>query len=289
MDYSNPQYLMSVTVLNEALNEPELRLFDTAVFLTPQGQGGYTVTSGREKYLQSHIPGAGFIDLTEAWADTSGALNFTLPDMAQLSAAIGASGISREHRVVLYSSGHLMWATRAWWLLHHAGHENIAILNGNFSAWQAAGYPLSSGAESYPACTFEPAPDAARFADTKTVEAGMHGKACVINALTRALYEGTGDFYYQRRGHIPGSKLMYYDDVLDNEHFLPADALQAMLESQGMLSADRVITYCGGGIAATLDAFACKLMGQDNVAVYDGSMSEWVQDPARPLTVGPKP
>ena len=76
---------------------------------------------------------------------------------------------------------------------------------------------------------------------------------------------------------------------IDNEHFLPADELAKVLEAQGMLSADRVITYCGGGIAATLDAFACLLCGQSEVAVYDGSMSEWVADENRPLTVGAEP
>ena len=289
MTYANPDYLIDVDTLHSQLDDPQLKIFDAAVFLTPQAQGGYAVTSGREKYREGHIPGAGFIDLTSDWADTSGGLNSTLPAVASLAAAIGPSGIGNQDRVVLYSSGHLMWATRAWWLLHYAGHANIALLNGNLRAWRAAGLPLKEGDESYPAATFTPRADAARFADTATVEAGMDGKVCTINALTQALYEGTGDFYYQRRGHIPGSKLMYYDDVLRDEFFLPADELGPLLESQGMLSADQVITYCGGGIAATLDAFACTLMGQHNVAVYDGSMSEWVQDPARPLTVGSEP
>ena len=112
---------------------------------------------------------------------------------------------------------------------------------------------------------------------------------CTVNALSKSLYEGTGDFYYTRRGHIPGSQLLYFDAVLDNEYFLPASELAEKLEAQHMLSAEEVITYCGGGIAATLDAFACKLMGQDNVAVYDGSMSEWVQDESRPLSLGSAP
>ena len=117
----------------------------------------------------------------------------------------------------------------------------------------------------------------------------MHGQVCTVNALSKSLYEGTGEFYYTRRGHIPGSQLLFYDSMLEDEHFLPAAQLAEKLQAVGMLSAEQVITYCGGGIAATLDAFACKLMGQDNVAVYDGSMSEWVQDENRPLTVGAEP
>jgi len=289
VDYAHPEYLIDVATLNARIADPNLRVFDAAVFLTPKAGGGYQVDSGFQKYTESHIPGAGFIDLSQAWADTSPGLNFTLPTVDGLAAAIGASGIAADNEVVLYSSGHLMWATRAWWLLHYAGHTNIAILNGNLGAWKNAGLPLETGERMYPATTFAPNAIPGSFADTAEVEAGMHGNVCTVNALTQALYEGSGDFFYGRPGHIPGSLPLYFDSILDDEHLLPADALAEQLENQGMLSADRVITYCGGGIAATLDGFACKLLGQDNVGVYDGSMSEWVQDDDRPLTVGANP
>ncbi len=289
MDYAHPEYLIDVDTLNARLGDPNLRVFDAAVFLKPQASGGYQVDSGLESYRSAHIPGAGFIDLVEAWADTSSKLNFTLPPAAELAAAIGASGISADHDVVLYSSGHIMWATRAWWLLHYAGHNRVAVLNGSFNAWRAKNLPLESGEHTYPAAEFTAQPRPNGFADTAEVESGMHGKICTVNALSPALYEGSGDFYYKRRGHIPGSLPLFYDEILQDEHFLPADQLQSALQAHGMLSAERVITYCGGGIAATVDAFACKLMGQDNAAVYDGSMSEWVQDDARPLTEGAAP
>ncbi len=289
MEYTHPEFLIDVVTLNSKLGEPTLRVFDAAVFLHPQASGGYQVESGLQSYQHAHIPGAGFIDLVEAWADTTSALNFTVPAQPQLAQAIGDSGISADQEVVLYSSGHIMWATRAWWLLHHAGHNQVAVLNGSFKAWQAQGLPTESGSHSYPPAQFSASPRAAVFADTAEVERGMHGRVCTVNALSPALYEGTGDFFYKRRGHIPGSRPLFYDHILDQEHFLPAPELAGALDAQGMLSAERVITYCGGGIAATVDAFACKLMGQDNIAVYDGSMSEWVQDDSRPLTEGAQP
>ncbi len=289
MDYPNAEYLLDAATLHSRLGDENLRVFDCAVFLTPTQSGAYHAESGRGRYDQEHIPGAGFIDLLEAWSDTGSGLNFTLPDAASLAAAVGASGISAEHEVVLYSSGHLMWATRAWWLLHHAGHSRVRVLQGNLQAWRDAGYSLDSNPVEFPATRFDAAPRADVFADTAEVEAGMHGKVCTVNALSRSLYEGSGDFFYQRRGHIPGSLLVYYDSLLDNEHFLPPQALREKLEAAGILSAERVITYCGGGIAATLDGFAAKLLGHDNIAVYDGSMSEWVKDDSRPLTVGSEP
>ncbi len=288
MTYANPAYLTSVDELAEHLEDDNLRLFDTNVILEPDGHG-YRVVSGYDGYLEGHVPGAGFIDLGEAWADSSDSLRFTLPSPDALQAAIGASGINASHRVVLYSSGHLMWATRAWWLLHHAGHQRVSVLNGNLGAWKARGLALESGACRYEPTTFDAAPVAGTFADTAEVAAGMHGRTCTLNALSQALYEGTGDFFYQRRGHIPGSRPLYFNALLDGEHFLPADALSEALQAQGATPDKPVITYCGGGIAATLNAFACKLLGYEQVAVYDGSMSEWVQDPERPLTTGPAP
>ena len=288
MSYNHPEYLISVDELAEQIDDASLRVFDTSVLLHATDQG-YTSEPGRARYLEEHIPGAAFINLTEDWSDTTSGLNNTLPGIAALSQAIGNDGIGNDHLVVLYSSSHLMWATRAWWLLRYAGHTNVRVLNGNLAAWIDAGLPTRSDAERYPAAEFTPSPRRDLFVNTEEMTRGMHEAVCTINALSPALYAGTGDFYYGRRGHIPGSRSVYFADILQNEFFLPAPELKAVLEAQGMLSAPRTLIYCGGGIAATLDGFACMLLGQENVGVYDGSMSEWAADDALPLTLGDTP
>ena len=285
MSYNHPEYLISVDELAEQMDDASLRVFDTSVLLHATDQG-YTSEPGRARYLEEHIPGAAFINLTEDWSDTTSGLNNTLPGIAALSQAIGNDGIGNDHLVVLYSSSHLMWATRAWWLLRYAGHTNVRVLNGNLAAWIDAGLPTRSDAERYPAAQFTPSPRRDLFVNTEEMTRGMQDAVCTINALSPALYAGTGDFYYGRRGHIPGSRSVYFADILQNEFFLPAPELKAVLEAQGMLSAPRTLIYCGGGIAATLDGFACMLLGQENVGVYDGSMSEWAADDALPLTLG---
>ena len=289
MEYVRTDLLIDVNTLSQRLNDDNLRIFDTSVFLTPQQGGGYLVESGREKYQTAHIPGAGFIDLIKHWSNASSILNFTLPDEQRLGEVISEAGIGNSNEVILYSSGNLMWATRAWWLLHYAGHDNVKIVNGSFNAWREADLTTESGDKRYPESAFELATKHAVIANIEEIERGLNGKICTINALDQSLYEGSGVFYYTRRGHIPGSKPMSYSSLLCEQYFLPADDLEAHLNAQDALSSDRVITYCGGGIAATIDAFACKLMGQNNVAVYDGSMSEWVLDDSRPLTVGTEP
>ena len=288
MSYAHPEYLISAQELMQQLSDPAVRIYDTSVLLLAAEQG-YTSQPGRERYLREHIPGAGFINLSEDWSDTRSPYNNTLPQIDALAEAIGRDGISNDNLVVLYSSSHLMWATRAWWLLRYAGHTNVKVLNGNLAAWLDAGLPVEAGAKAYAAATFSPSERADVFVSTAEMVAGMEDGVCTVNALSPALYEGTGEFYYGRRGHIPGSRSLYFSDLLENEFFLPAEQLHQTLEARGMLSASRTLIYCGGGIAATLEGFACALVGQENVGVYDGSMSEWAANEELPLTLGSKP
>ena len=288
MSYAHPEYLISAQELMQQLNDPAVRIYDTSVLLLAAEQG-YTSQPGRERYLQEHIPGAGFINLSDDWSDTRSPYNNTLPQIDALAVAIGRDGISNDNLVVLYSSSHLMWATRAWWLLRYVGHTNVKVLNGNLAAWLDAGLPVEAGAKVYAAATFSPSERADVFVSTAEMVAGMEEGVCTVNALSPALYEGTGEFYYGRRGHIPGSRSLYFSDLLESEFFLPAEQLHQTLEARGMLSASRTLIYCGGGIAATLEGFACALVGQENVGVYDGSMSEWAADEELPLTLGSKP
>ena len=288
MSYKNPHYLIESSELMEKINDPNLRVFDTSVFLEAS-ENGYSAESGRALYEKGHIPNAGFIDLTIEWSDTSGSLNFTIPQSDKLSEAIGQSGINKDHEVILYSSGNLMWATRAWWCLHFAGHKNIRVLNGSLSNWTNQNLPIETGPRTYSPAIFAGEPNKNVFSDTAQVESAEKNGVCVINALSRPLYEGTEDFYYARRGHIPESHLLFYGDLVKDDFFLPADELKVVLEKKGLDENKPIITYCGGGIAATIDAFAYKLLGYSHISVYDGSMSEWVQSESRPLTIGPNP
>lgn len=142
----------------------------------------------------------------------------------------------------------------------------------------------------HPTVSFRGRPRSALFVDKPEMLASI-GKpgVCTVNALSPEVYAGSGELHYGRRGHIPGCLNVYYDALLEGGQFKPPQALRDELAARGLLDADRVIVYCGGGIAATVDGFACQLLGKEDVAVYDGSMAVWVQDPALPLTVAPEP
>ncbi|MCZ6709524.1 MAG: sulfurtransferase [Gammaproteobacteria bacterium] len=289
MDYKHPQYLTKPAELTSRLEDSKLRILDATVFLTPQ-ESGFRVESGRAKYDEGHIPGAAFMDLIGDFSDTTTGLGFSLPQPAVLATALGAIGIGADHDVVLYSSGHVMWATRAFWLLRYAGHTRVAVLNGGLSRWKAEAGTISKEPHDYPATTFTAEPRHELFVDLAGMQsATSHAGVCTVNALSPEVYAGTGQMNYGRRGHIPGSLNLHYDDLMEAGNFKPADKLYVTLSAHGLLDAARVITYCGGGISATVDAFACLLVGKDEVAVYDGSMAEWVRNESLPLTTGSSP
>lgn len=293
MSYSHPEYLIEPAELaalrDSSADAANLRVFDATVEFAQQPNGRLGIGSGRATWEQSHIPGAAFFDHLGEFARSDSKLNNTLLPIDDLQAAIGKVGIAAGNLVVLYSSQYLMWATRAWWMLHHAGHSNVRVLNGGLGAWKAAGLALESGPSSYPEAHFSAAPRPHRYVGKDTIVEAIDGPACTIDALPASVYEGTDPHHYGRPGHIPGASNLPYANLQANEAFLPPNELKTALDQRGMLNAEQVYTYCGGGIAATVAAMACLLSGQDNVAVYDGSMSEWANDKSLPVHTGPQP
>ena len=289
MSYTHPEYLIEPEALAESAGASDLRVFDATIHLVP-AERGYRAESGLEDYRTAHIPGAAFLDQIRAVSDTTTGLGFSLPGSDALQTGLRAAGVNEGDRVVVYSSGHMMWATRAWWLLHYAGVRNVAVLNGGFRAWQAAGLPTVGDDEVHPPGNFTVKVRKDRFADKAAVLDAMgNPSVCTVNALSPDVYSGSAEMNYGRKGHITGSVNVYYDELLDGGRFRSADELTSALSAKGLLEADRVIAYCGGGISATIDALACLLVGKETVSVYDGSMSEWVRDDSLPMTEGDSP
>lgn len=287
MKYAHPEYLIEAADLAADLDQ--IKVFDATVHLVP-AEKGYRAESGLADYQKAHVPGAAFLDQIRAVSDTSTGLGFSLPAPEALEAALRAAGISNGDRVVVYSTGHMMWATRAWWLLSYAGLDNVAVLNGGFKAWQTAGLDTESESHSHAAGDFTVRVRPERFVDqTAVLRAISDNSICTVNALAPDVYSGSAKMSYGRKGHITGSVNVHYDELLDEGSFRPAAELSALLDARGLFEADRVIAYCGGGISATIDALACLLVGKEAVSVYDGSMSEWVRDEKLPLTEGANP
>ena len=143
----------------------------------------------------------------------------------------------------------------------------------------------------WPAATFTAGDRAGRFVGKEAVLGAIDDPdACIINALSPGLH--TGERFnppYGRPGHIKGSTNLFFLELIDQEtnRFLDPVTMQQKLAETGALDAARVITYCGGGISATTDAFALMLLGRDDVVVYDGSLMEWGHDESLPMETGP--
>lgn len=290
MDFARPQHLVETDWLAQHLEDPGIRVLECTVYLQPADvPGGYRVESGRAKWSEGHIPGAGFVDLQEELSDRTSKLRFMMPPAAQFAEALGRAGVGDGVRVILYDRNVTMWATRVWWMLRAFGFDDAAVLNGGFKKWTLEGRPVATDAGTRPARTFTPRPRPALMTDKAGVLGALgESGACVLNALSEEQHRGTGGATYGRPGRIAGSVNVAARELADpkTHAYLPADVLRAKFQAAGALDARRVVTYCGGGIAASSDAFVLTLLGRDDVAIYDASLSEWAADPSLPMERG---
>jgi thiosulfate/3-mercaptopyruvate sulfurtransferase len=285
-----PEALLSTAQLADVLGDPELRIFDCTTHLAPAPQGSddpYLVVSGLNGFEAAHIPGADYLDLQGEFSDQTTRLRFMLPPSTQLEAAFGRHGIGAGNRVVLYSIGSMMWATRFWWMLRSLGCDRVAVLNGGFDKWLAEGRPTERGqSKGYPCATFRATPRSGLFVDRHAVLAALGRQDTVIvNALGPQFHSGREPSRYGRPGRIPGSvnvPAASLADAQSKELIAGAEAL-AKFSAAGVTGGKRVICYCGGGISATVDLLLLHELGYDGLSLYDGSMGEWAKDPSLPI------
>ncbi|HEY1978485.1 MAG TPA: sulfurtransferase [Xanthobacteraceae bacterium] len=285
--------LISTAELAGTLNAPDLRLYDCTTYLEPAPDGSgvpYIVVSGRHTFEAGHIPGANFMDLQGEFSDKSTNLRFMMAPVAQLESAFGRHGISANSRVVLYSIGTAMWATRFWWMLRSLGFDNASVLDGGIDKWSAEGRDIETGLTGdYPPATFSAKPRPGFFVGKDEVLAASGDRATVtVNALGPQFYRGLEPSRYGRPGRIPGSVNVPASTLVDpaTKAFVPLADAETKFAAQGFSRDKRVVAYCGGGISATIDLFMLHRLGYDNLTLYDGSMGEWAKDEALPIEVG---
>jgi thiosulfate/3-mercaptopyruvate sulfurtransferase len=287
--FAHPEFLVGTEWLAAHLDDPKVAVFDCTTHLIPDPKATYTVLPGRADFEKGHIPGAQFIDIQADLSDTGQALRFMAPQPEALAAAMRRFGVSRDSRVVLYSTANLWWATRVWWLLRMVGFDDAAVLDGGFQKWTREGRPVETGpGRARPPGDFAVVRVRDLMVGKEAVRAAIgDGAVCTINALLPQQHAGTGGNSYGRPGHIAGSVNLPAAHLLDpaTNTLLPPEALRAKFAELGALDR-RVIAYCGGGIAATADAWALVMLGHEDVVVYDASLSEWAKDESLPMAAG---
>jgi len=285
--FEHPEFLVETDWLAQHLDD--VVLLDCTTHLVPDPKITYVVKPGRDDFEKGHIPGAQFCDVSRDVSDTTQKFNFMRPQPDEFAAAVRRFGIGNGSRVVTYSTGNPWWATRVWWLLREFGHDNAAVLNGGWQKWIAENRAVESG----PGTPRAPGDFTVReirnlMVGKDAVKAAIGDAGiCTLNALLPAQHAGAGGNSYGRPGRIAGSVNVPAAHLLDpaTNTFLPADELRRRLAEVGAL--DRpVITYCGGGIAASADALVLTMLGHQNVRIYDASLSEWAKDASLPMETG---
>jgi thiosulfate/3-mercaptopyruvate sulfurtransferase len=288
-----PNALISTDALARELGGDNLRVFDCTTYLEPPPPGSddpYIAVPGRSSFETAHIPGADFLDIQGEFSDNATRLRFMMPPVAQLEAAFGRHGIGANARVVLYSIGTMMWATRFWWMLKALGFDGAAVLDGGFDKWLSEGLPVEHGpAKGYPPAVFAAKPRPGRFVDKQRVLAARGDPGFVlVNALGPQFHQGLEPSRYGRPGRIPGSVNVPAANLVDSQSktFTTLDDAAAKFAAAGVSKDRHIIVYCGGGISATVDLFLLHQLGFDDLTLYDGSMGEWAKDPALPIERG---
>ena len=232
----------------------------------------------RAEFAQAHIPGAVFFDI-DAIADRGTTLPHMLPSASEFARAVGHLGIGSRDRVVVYDSRGVVSAARVWWTFRVFGHDKVLVLDGGLPRWRAEGRPVEAGAP-----TPKPRRFTARLRRSLVRDlAGMRQnlktrKAQVLDARSRGRFAGTEPEPRAglRAGHIPGSLNLPYDELYHKDGtLLPPDAIRGKLEGAGIDLAKPVVTSCGSGVTASVLALGFHVAGRPDVAVYDGSWTEW--------------
>jgi len=288
-----PTALISTDALAREIGRADIRIYDCTTYLEPTPPGDddpYIVVSGRNSFEAGHILGADFLDLQGEFSDQATRLRFMMPTVAQLEAAFGRHGLGNGARVVLYSIGTMMWATRFWWMLKSLGFDSAAVLDGGFDKWRAEGLPTEHGpARGYPPATFVAKPRPGWFVGKQAVLAATsHPDAVIVNALGPQFHQGLEPSRYGRPGRVPGSVNVPAASLIDPEKktFTSLTEAEGKFAAAGVTRDKHVITYCGGGISATIDLFLLYQLGFDDLSLYDGSMGEWAKDSTLPIERG---
>ncbi len=273
--------------LHENLHNDNLVLIDASNEVGATDDNDAPVNKGVGYYEHAHIPGAVHANLLRGLAERKALYRHTILPSEKFEQAIGRLGVSNDSHVVIYDQGPSLWASRLWWNLRLEGFDRISILNGGLPAWKNAGYETISGIERNEPATFTAKRRPELLATKEQVLDYLDDDSVIlINTLDADTFAGR-NADYGRAGHIPGSVNLPAPELFDETGKLAVEPSAERYEKIGAMDVDkRPVTYCGVGIFATMTAFDMARNGRADVAVYDGSMSEWAADESLPLETG---
>jgi thiosulfate/3-mercaptopyruvate sulfurtransferase len=280
MDYANPDALVSTDWLARRLDDAEVRIVDGSWHMPDLNR------DPRAEFDERHIPGTVFFDI-DAIADAGSPLPHMLPDAETFARRVRDLGLGNA-RIVVYDTTAVGSAARVWWTFRAFGHDRVAVLDGGLPKWLAEGRPLEAGAPAPQARPYTPRFDTRLVRNLEAVRANIEsGREQVLDARSAGRFTGSEPEPRPglRSGHIPGSRNLPYLDLYDptTRTMKSAGELRALFEAAGIDIEGPVVTSCGSGVTACNLALALYLLGNREVAVYDGSWTEWGGRPDTPV------
>lgn len=284
MKQTDNRWAVSTDWLKEHLSAPDIVVLDASWHLPGSERDAH------KEYLENHIPGAMFFDIDDI-SDKDDPLPHMMPSPVMFSSRMRKMGIGDGNRVVVYDSHGLMTAARVWWTFRVMGHDDVAILDGGLPKWIAEGGELESG---------PPLPrhhlhftcrrQTTMLCDRDDVaEMSQNGAGTIIDARSPGRFEGTEPEPREglRSGHIPSSVNLHYEALLNDDGTLRDEAgLREAFASTGCDLSGNIVTTCGSGVTAAVLALGLEILGHKQIAIYDGSWTDWGGDTGLPIEKG---
>ncbi|MFT5448800.1 MAG: thiosulfate/3-mercaptopyruvate sulfurtransferase [Gammaproteobacteria bacterium] len=273
MTYLNPDALVSTDWLGEHLNDPTVRVIDCSWHQPVFKRDAVA------EFADVHIPGAAYFNIDDI-ADASSSLPHMIPDAAKFSERVGKLGIGNDHHVIAYDVAGFGSAARVWWMFRLFGHDKVSVLNGGLPKWRAENRASASGAATPQAAAFKAQKNDGLVRSVEHVLRNLEKPTeQVLDARSAGRFNATEAEPRKglRGGHIPNSFSRPFNDLYDSESktMKSADDLIALFDEAGVSRDEPIVTSCGSGVTACNLALGLYLIGKTDVAVYDGSWTEW--------------
>jgi thiosulfate/3-mercaptopyruvate sulfurtransferase len=272
--------LVSTQWLAEHLSAPDVRVVDASWYLADAKR------DPKAEYNEAHIPGAVYFSIDEI-SDTASPYPHMLPAAEKFASRVKAMGLGDGNRIVVYDGAGLFSAARVWWMFRVMGHEDVFVLDGGFPKWRAEGRPTEDLPPVHRTRHFTPRPNHLILRDADQVKENLTTKReQVVDARSPGRFLGTEPEPRPgvRSGHIPGSKNLHYQKLLNPDGTLrKAEALAATFREAGIDVAKPIVTSCGSGVTAAIVLLALEVIDAPAGALYDGSWSEWGTKAELPL------